>query len=92
MLTGVCANNAMIWLFHTASKIAPVHVILFILTTLNNKQHQCKCVRVDEDGTLKSQQMSLTFLLMDSSYPWKLLVVIQPNTTQVITEQLHLGL
>ena len=29
---------------------------------------------------------------MTSSYPWKLLVVIQPNTTQVITEQLHLGL
>ena len=29
---------------------------------------------------------------MDSSYPWKLLVGIQTNTTQVITEQIHLGL
>ena len=29
---------------------------------------------------------------MTSSSPWKLLVVIQTNNTQVITEQLHLGL
>ena len=29
---------------------------------------------------------------MTSSSPWKLMVVIQPNTNQVITEQLHLGL
>ena len=92
MLTGVFAKNIIIWLFHTASKLAPVRIILFILTTLNNKQHPCKCVRVDEDGTLKSQQMSLNLLLMTSSSPWKLLMVIQTNTTQVITEQLHLGL
>ena len=53
MLTGVFAKNIMIWLFHTASKLAPVRIIIFILTTLNNKQHPCICVRVDEDVTLK---------------------------------------
>ena len=35
--------------------------------------------------------MSLTFLLITSTYPWKLLVVIQPNTTQYITAQLDEG-
>ena len=49
ILTGVFSNNIMIWLFHTASKLSPVRIILFILTTLNNKQHPCKCVRVDEE-------------------------------------------
>ena len=65
MLTGVFANNIMIWLFHTASKLAPVRIILFILTTLNNKQHPCKCVRVDEDGTLKISTDVTKFLVND---------------------------
>ena len=37
------------------------------------------------------QHMSLTFLLMTSTYPWKLLVLIQPNTTQLSTAQLYGG-
>ena len=52
VITGVCENIIMIWLFHTASRLAPDRIILFILTTLKNKQHPCKCVRVDEDGCI----------------------------------------
>ena len=65
MLTGVFAKIIMIWLFHTASRLAPVRVILFILTTLNNKQHPCKCVRNDEYGTLKISTDVTKFLVND---------------------------
>ena len=63
MITGVCAKNIMIWLFHTASKLAPVRIILSILTALNNEQHPCKFVRVDEDGTLKISTDFTNFLV-----------------------------
>ena len=54
MLTVVCAKTRMIWLFHTVSKIDPVRIILFVLTTINNEQHPCKCVRVDEYVTFSN--------------------------------------
>ena len=40
---------------------------------------------------LQNQNMLSTFLFMTSIYPLKLLVAIQPNTTQVITAQLCVG-
>ena len=48
ILTVVCAKTRMIWVFPTSSKIAPVRIIHFILTTLINEQHLCKRARVDE--------------------------------------------
>ena len=47
MLTIVCANTRMICVFYTVSKTKPVYIIHFIITTLNNEQHPCKCVIVD---------------------------------------------
>ena len=52
MLNVVCTNTRMIWIFPTASKRYPVHIVRFILTTLDNEQHICKFVRVDEYGAL----------------------------------------
>ena len=37
MLTVVCENNRMLWLFPTASKQAPVCIIRFILTTFKKR-------------------------------------------------------
>ena len=54
MLTTVCASIIMLWFFPTESKISPVCIIRFILTTLKNEQHPCKHVRVAEDGTLEN--------------------------------------
>ena len=36
MLTVVCANTRILWVFHIVSKRSPVHIILFLLTTLKN--------------------------------------------------------
>ena len=44
----------MIWLFHTTSKRSPDRIIRFISTILNYKQHPCKRVRFDEDGSLEN--------------------------------------
>ena len=52
IINGVCANKITLWVFPTASKIEPVRIIRFILTTSNNEQRKCKCMRVDEDGAL----------------------------------------
>ena len=54
----------MLWLFPTASKLAPVRIIRFILTTLKNEQHQCKCVRVNEYCALK-KSTDVTNLFVD---------------------------
>ena len=39
ILTVVCENTRMIWVFTTESKISPVRIICFVLTTLRNKKH-----------------------------------------------------
>ena len=64
ILTGLCENTRIIWVFLTASKRVPVSIIRFILTTLENEQHPCKHVRVDEDGAL-SKSTDITSLLID---------------------------
>ena len=51
--TVVCTKTIMIWVFPIASWLSPVHIIHFILTTLENGQNPWKCVRVDEYGALK---------------------------------------
>ena len=63
IITVVCAKTRILWVFPTASKRSPVRIIIFILTTLNNKQHPCKTVRVDEDGALENST-DLTNLLI----------------------------
>ena len=64
MITAVCEKTIIILVFPTASKLDPVHIIQLILTTLNNEQHLCKRVRVDEDGFLASST-DVTNLLVD---------------------------
>ena len=64
MLTVVCENNIIIWLFLTASKWSPVLFISFFLKTLKNKQHPCKRVRVDDNGALENST-DITNLLVD---------------------------
>ena len=49
ILTVVCAKDIILWLFITEYKIYPVQIIQYILIALNNEQHPCKNVRVDED-------------------------------------------
>ena len=39
MLTIVCAKTIIPWVFSTAPKLSPFHIIHFIQTTLNNEQH-----------------------------------------------------
>ena len=53
MLTIVCKKTRILRALPTAPKQAPVCIICFILTTLNNEQHPCKHLRVDEDGALE---------------------------------------
>ena len=64
MLTVVCAKNIVLWVFPTASKIAPVCIIRFILKTLINEQHPFKYVRVDKDSVLENS-IDVTNLLVD---------------------------
>ena len=45
-------NTRMLWVFSTASKIASVCIIYFLLTTLMNEKNPCKRVIVDEDIAL----------------------------------------
>ena len=54
ILTVVWAKTIMLWLFPTASKKSPVHIICLILTTLKNKQHTCKHLRFDKYGALEN--------------------------------------
>ena len=64
MLTIVCENTTMQWVLPTASKRSTVSIIHFILTTPNNEQQPCKCVRVDEYGALE-KSTDVTNLLVD---------------------------
>ena len=38
MITLLCANNIMLWLFPTVLKIPPVQIICFVLKTFKNEQ------------------------------------------------------
>ena len=60
MLTVVCTKTRMIWVLPNASKIAPVCIIKFILTTLMNEQHPQKLVIVHEYNALVNWQTSQT--------------------------------
>ena len=62
--TIVCEKNRMIWLLPTASKWYPLRIIIFVLTTLKNKQHPWKYVRVDEDHAI-DKSADITNLLVD---------------------------
>ena len=64
IITVVCAKTRILWVFPTASKITPVHVIRFILTTLMNEQHPCKCVRADVYSSF-ANSTDVTNLLVD---------------------------
>ena len=63
MLTIVCANTIMICVFSTTYKNPPFFVIHFIITTLNNEQHPCKRLIVDEYGTLENSTDLTNFLV-----------------------------
>ena len=39
MLTVVCKETRMIWVFNNVSKLSPVRIIRFILKTLKSEQH-----------------------------------------------------
>ena len=54
----------MLWVFSTAFKRAHVHIIHFILKTINNEQHPSKRARVDEDSAL-ANLTDVTNLLVD---------------------------
>ena len=64
MLPVVCTKTIMLWVFTTASKIAYIRIIRFILTTDMNKQYPWKRVRVDEDSALENSTY-VTNLLVD---------------------------
>ena len=64
MLTVVCANTNMIWLFPNESKWSPVYIIRYILKTFNNEQRPWKRVRVGEYGSLENSTY-VTNLLVD---------------------------
>ena len=61
IITLVCENTRIVWVLPNASEKASLRVICFIITTLNNAQHTCKCVRIDEDGALKNSIFLPTF-------------------------------
>ena len=63
MITVVCEKTIMIWVFPTAYKRAPICIIRF-MTTLLNQQHQLNRVRVDEDSAL-TKSTDVTNLLVD---------------------------
>ena len=54
VLTVFCAKTIIMLVFPTTYKLSPFRIIHFILTTLNNDQHPCKRVRVNEDGDLEN--------------------------------------
>ena len=60
MLTLVCEKTRMLWALPTSSKIFHVRIICFIMTTLMNKQHPYKRVRVDKDRNYLSVFYILT--------------------------------
>ena len=67
MLTIACAKTIMLCILPTEYKQAHICNIRFILTTSKNKQHSCKCVRVDEDGVLEKSTYINNLLVDDFS-------------------------
>ena len=67
IFTVSCEKTRMIWVLPTASKRSPLSVVRFILTILNNEQHPCKYVRVDEYGALANSKY-FNNLLIDDFY------------------------
>ena len=75
----------MLYIIPTKSKQAPIRIISFTLKTVNNEQHPCKCMRVDEDRSLKEKkQMLPTFLLMSLKNICKLLVEIHHGSVGIM--------
>ena len=64
MLTVVCTTTRIRWAFPTASKIASVRIIRFILKIMLNGQHPYKRLIVDKDSAL-SNSTDVTNLLFD---------------------------
>ena len=64
MLTVACVKTILLWIFPTASKISPVIIICFILTTLNNEKYSYRFMRVDDDSTFANSS-DVTNLLVD---------------------------
>ena len=52
ILTVVCANTRILWIFPTASKLSPVRIICFVQKKLNNEKHPYKRMIVDEYDAL----------------------------------------
>ena len=53
MITVLHVKTTTVWILPTASKQPPIRIILFMLTTLNDENHTCRHVRVNEDGALE---------------------------------------
>ena len=64
MLIVFFAKTIILLLLPTASKLAPVCIIRFILTTINNEQYPCKLIRVDEYDALE-KSTDFTNLLVE---------------------------
>ena len=69
MITVVCKNTRMIWVFNTThpnpNPNPNPNIIHFILTKLKNEQYPCKCVIVDEDRALE-KSTDVTNLVVDA--------------------------
>ena len=64
MITVVHEKTILLWMLPTASKRPPTRIIHFIITTLKNEQHPCKCAIVDEYSALENST-DLTKPLVD---------------------------
>ena len=64
MLTVFRAKTRMLGLLTTEYKLAPICIICFILTTLNNKQHPCKRMSISEYGDLANSTDVRNLLLL----------------------------
>ena len=67
MITVVCEETIMIWIFTNSNKRSPVRIILFILKTLRNQQNTCRHVRVNDDGDLEKSTDVPNLLVDDFS-------------------------
>ena len=64
ILTEVCENTRILWIFPTVYKWSPVCIICFIPTIPKNEKHPCRHVTVYEDGALENPT-DVTNLLVD---------------------------
>ncbi len=63
MLVIVDAKTRMLWLFCTASKRAPMHIIVYFLNIMQREGCTVKTIRVDEDGSLARNTTFTSYLL-----------------------------